>query len=72
MAVRRVGPFASTVPAAIIARIEIAVAHHQAGRFAVADGIYREILAGHPQYPPALHLLASSPCRPSRISSRLI
>ena len=35
----------------------IAVAHHQAGRFDLAEQIYRQILAIDPDEPDALHLL---------------
>ena len=34
-----------------------ALAHHQAGRLAEAETIYREILSAHPDLPDALHLL---------------
>ena len=34
-----------------------AVQHHQAGRLAEAEGIYRQILAQQPQHADALHLL---------------
>jgi tetratricopeptide (TPR) repeat protein len=34
-----------------------AFAHHQAGRFAEAEALYRQILAGDPQNPDALHRL---------------
>src|SRR5271165_6953370 len=36
-----------------------AVAHHQAGRLADAEPIYRRILAEHPNQPDALHLLGA-------------
>ncbi|MEQ1862085.1 MAG: tetratricopeptide repeat protein [Chthoniobacteraceae bacterium] len=36
---------------------EIAVTHHQAGRLAEAEAIYRQILAQQPQHVDALHLL---------------
>lgn len=37
--------------------IEIAIQHHQAGRLAEAEKIYRQILAQQPDHPDALHLL---------------
>ena len=36
---------------------EIAVRHHQAGRLAEAEGLYRQILAVEPRHPDTLHLL---------------
>ncbi|MGP0089283.1 MAG: tetratricopeptide repeat protein [Xanthobacteraceae bacterium] len=33
------------------------IAHHQAGRLAEAEELYRRILAAHPNHPDALHLL---------------
>ncbi len=37
--------------------IQVAVEHHQAGRLADAEAIYRQILAQVPDHPDALHLL---------------
>ena len=37
--------------------IQIALAHHQAGRLAEAEQIYRQVLAADPRHAPALHLL---------------
>ncbi len=42
-----------TIPQAL----EIAIQHHQAGRRAEAEQLYRQILALEPQHPDALHLL---------------
>jgi Flp pilus assembly protein TadD len=39
----------------IKARLEQAVAHHQAGRLDVAEGAYSEILDSDPEHPDALH-----------------
>jgi len=38
-------------------RFEIAVEHHQAGRFAEAETLYRKVLALQPNHADALHLL---------------
>jgi protein O-GlcNAc transferase len=40
-----------------IEKLHQAVAHHQAGRLAQAEPLYREILAADPRQPDALHLL---------------
>ena len=37
--------------------MQTAVGHHQAGRVAEAEAIYRQVLAVQPQNPDALHLL---------------
>jgi Flp pilus assembly protein TadD len=37
--------------------LELAISHHQAGRLAEAQQLYRQILTHHPQHPDALHLL---------------
>ncbi|HLZ30211.1 MAG TPA: methyltransferase domain-containing protein [Chloroflexota bacterium] len=39
------------------AQIKSALAHHLAGRFARAEGMYRQILVRHPNDPTSLHLL---------------
>ncbi|HTP96634.1 MAG TPA: tetratricopeptide repeat protein [Burkholderiales bacterium] len=39
------------------ARLEAGFAHHQAGRLAEAEAIYRSVLAALPEHPVALHLL---------------
>jgi len=36
--------------------LRLAVQHHQAGRLAEAEKIYRQVLAQHPDHPDALHL----------------
>ncbi len=43
--------------------IGIATAHHQAGRVAEAEGIYRQILAVAPQHAEALHYLGLLECQ---------
>jgi predicted O-linked N-acetylglucosamine transferase (SPINDLY family) len=42
-----------TIPEAL----QIAVQHHQAGRLAEAEALYRQILVARPNHPDALHLL---------------
>jgi Flp pilus assembly protein TadD len=37
--------------------LDAAMAHHQAGRFADAERLYRQVLAVRPDHPDALHLL---------------
>jgi Flp pilus assembly protein TadD len=37
--------------------LQLAIAHHQAGRLAEAQGLYHQILAQYPQHADALHLL---------------
>jgi tetratricopeptide (TPR) repeat protein len=39
--------------------IQIALQHHQAGRLAEAEAIYRQVLAVNPNHPDALHLLGT-------------
>ena len=43
--------------ASVIPALTFAVQHHQAGRLSVAEPIYRQILALHPDQPDALHFL---------------
>ena len=42
-----------TIPQAL----QLAVQHHQAGRLAEAELLYRQILAAQPNHADALHLL---------------
>src|SRR5438477_12276327 len=37
--------------------MQIALGHHQAGRLAEAEAIYRQVLAQFPRHPDALHYL---------------
>ena len=37
--------------------MQVAIEHHQAGRLAEAEGIYRQVLARFPDHTDALHLL---------------
>jgi tetratricopeptide (TPR) repeat protein len=37
--------------------MDIAVSHHRAGRFREAEGVYRQVLATHRDFPPAVHML---------------
>jgi protein O-GlcNAc transferase len=52
-------PAVSTVARAteIAAALQVAIAHHNAGRLQQAEGIYQQILQLSPQHPDALHLL---------------
>ena len=43
--------------------IQIAHGHHQAGRLAEAEGIYRQVLAEVPTHADALHLLGVLACQ---------
>jgi predicted O-linked N-acetylglucosamine transferase (SPINDLY family) len=43
--------------------IQIALGHHQAGRLAEAEGIYRQVLAQVPDHADALHLLGVLACQ---------
>ena len=45
------------VQAEIEQAMRIAIGHHQAGRMAEAEGLYRQVLEQDPGYPDALHLL---------------
>ncbi len=53
--VRETDPRANTVT--IPEALALAIQHHQAGRLAEAEALYRQILAVQPQHPDALHLL---------------
>ncbi|HEY1922532.1 MAG TPA: tetratricopeptide repeat protein, partial [Tepidisphaeraceae bacterium] len=44
-------------PASLRQKLESAVANHQAGRFAEAEALYRQILAQQPDHADAMHLL---------------
>ena len=48
-----------TIPEAL----NIAVVHHQAGRFQEAEAIYRQILAADPTHYDAWHLLGVISCQ---------
>src|SRR3954463_10978168 len=37
--------------------IDVAIRHHEAGRFADAETLYRRVLAAAPEHPVALHYL---------------
>src|ERR1700727_2786173 len=43
--------------------IQVAISHHQAGRLAEAEAIYRQVLARFPDYADALHLLGTLACQ---------
>jgi len=40
-------------------RLELALAHHQSGRLAQAEAVYRQLLAEQPRNAPVLHLLGA-------------
>jgi predicted O-linked N-acetylglucosamine transferase (SPINDLY family) len=46
--------------------LQLAVAHHQAGRRAEAEGLYRQVLAACPDHADALHLLGALACEQGR------
>jgi predicted O-linked N-acetylglucosamine transferase (SPINDLY family) len=46
--------------------LQIAVAHHQAGRWTEAEGLYRQVLAASPDHADALHLLGTLACQQGR------
>jgi tetratricopeptide (TPR) repeat protein len=56
-----------TIPQAL----EMAVGHHQAGRLADAEAIYRRILEVQPRHPSALHNLAEIACRVRKYDAAL-
>ncbi|HVT87836.1 MAG TPA: tetratricopeptide repeat protein [Tepidisphaeraceae bacterium] len=43
--------------------IELALGHHQSGRLAEAESIYRQVLAAQPNHPDALHLYGVLACQ---------
>jgi predicted O-linked N-acetylglucosamine transferase (SPINDLY family) len=43
--------------------IQVAISHHQAGRLAEAEAIYRQLLARIPDHADALHLLGTLACQ---------
>ena len=47
--------------------IQIAIRHHQAGRLAEAEGLYRQVLAQQPHNADALHLLGLLAKRAGRL-----
>ena len=54
-------------PIAIEQAMQIALGHHQAGRLAEAEGIYRQVLASVPNHSGALHLLGVLACQAGRL-----
>ena len=49
--------------------MQLAHDHHNAGRLADAEALYRQVLAIHPDHPPALHLLGVLQSQTGRIQS---
>jgi predicted O-linked N-acetylglucosamine transferase (SPINDLY family) len=43
--------------------LELALGHVQAGRWAEAEGVYRQVLAAIPEHPDALHMLGILACQ---------
>jgi tetratricopeptide (TPR) repeat protein len=58
--------------------LEIAVRHHQAGRFREAEALYAQVLRDHPDHPDALHLMgvlrlhANQPAEAERLIRKAI
>ena len=48
--------------------MQIAIGHHQAGRLAEAEPIYRQVLAQVPDHPDALHLLGALACQAGHLA----
>jgi predicted O-linked N-acetylglucosamine transferase (SPINDLY family) len=48
--------------------MQIAIGHHQAGRLAEAEPIYRQILDQVPDHPDALHLLGALACQAGHLA----
>ncbi len=47
--------------------LDLALQHHQSGRLPEAEAIYRQLLAGHPNHPDALHLLGDVALQTGRL-----
>jgi predicted O-linked N-acetylglucosamine transferase (SPINDLY family) len=58
-------------PITIDQAIQTAIAHHQAGRLAEAEAIYRRILGQDPARPDALHLLGAIACQTGHPSAAI-
>lgn len=54
-------------PALIVACLQEALAHHQAGRLDQAEGLYRRVLSLQPSQPDALHLLGMAALAQGRL-----
>ncbi|MGA2440075.1 MAG: tetratricopeptide repeat protein [Tepidisphaeraceae bacterium] len=52
-------------------QLQSALSHHQAGRLADAEKIYRGILAQHPDNPDALHLLGALSAQAGRLDAAI-
>jgi predicted O-linked N-acetylglucosamine transferase (SPINDLY family) len=50
-------------PVTLDQAVQTALGHHQAGRLAEAEAIYRQVLAQAPDHPDALHLLGLLACQ---------
>jgi Flp pilus assembly protein TadD len=51
----------------IVACLQEALAHHQAGRLDQAEGLYRRVLSLQPSQPDALHLLGMAALAQGRL-----
>jgi len=49
--------------------MQLAVQHHQAGRLAEAEKLYRQVLSQQPGHPDALHLLGAAACQLGRFEA---
>jgi predicted O-linked N-acetylglucosamine transferase (SPINDLY family) len=51
--------------------MQIAIGHHQAGRLAEAEPIYRQVLGQVPDHPDALHLLGAVACQTGHLAAAI-
>src|SRR5258708_3599300 len=58
-------------PMTIEQAIQVAVGHHEAGRWAEAELIYRQVLAQFPDYSDALHLLGALACQTNHLDDAI-
>src|SRR3954463_12231742 len=58
-ALAKLSPYMPQNPPYLDALLNTAIQHHQAGRLAQAEALYRQILQHNPHDPDALHLLGA-------------